>query len=290
MSDNELGLFLRTRREAVSPAEVGLPAGPRRRTPGLRRAEVAMLAGVSVEYLIRLEQGRDRHPSPPVLSALADTLRLSPRERVHLHQLTKGTSGFSCGAAENGPNRIVRPTVRAILAQLDPAPAAITNRFTEVLACTEGYRKLMSPSGLFEQGEPANLARFVFTHPGARELYPDWDAAADQLVASLKQGPYRADPLVAALVDELTVTAGGPFTDRLAALPGLPPSGGINRISHPEAGTLRLAYESLDLSIDDDQSLYVLLPADEASATALDRLVGRPPRGLRAIASWPGGR
>ncbi|MEU5409990.1 helix-turn-helix transcriptional regulator [Nocardia asteroides] len=285
MSDNELGLFLRTRREAVTPTEVGLPAGPRRRTPGLRRAEVAMLAGVSVEYLIRLEQGRDRHPSAPVLSALAETLRLSPRERVHLHQLTKGVSGFSCGAAENGPNRTVRPTVRAILDQLDPAPAAITNRFTEVLACTAGYRTLMTPSGLFEQGEPANVARFVFTHPGARELYPDWDDAADKLVASLKQGPFRADPMVAALVDELTVTAGAPFTDRLASLPGLPPSGGINRIRHPEAGTLRLAYESLELSLDDDQSLYVLLPADEASATALDRLVGRHPGGLRAVAS-----
>ncbi|TCJ99493.1 helix-turn-helix transcriptional regulator [Nocardia alba] len=285
MSDNELGLFLRTRREAVSPAEVGLPAGPRRRTPGLRRAEVAMLAGVSVEYLIRLEQGRDSHPSAQVLSALAETLRLTPRERVHLHQLSKGVSGFSCGAAENGPNRTVRPTILAILAQLEPAPAAITNRCTEILACTEGYRKLMASAGLFEQGEPANVARFVFTHPGARELYPEWDVAADKLVASLKQGPFRADPMVAALVDELTVTAGSAFTDRLTSLPGLPPSGGIDRIGHPEAGTLRLAYESLDLSIDDDQSLYVLLPADEASAGALDQLVGRRPGGLRSIAS-----
>lgn len=282
MSDNELGLFLRTRREAVSPAEVGLPAGPRRRTPGLRRAEVAMLAGVSVEYLIRLEQGRDSHPSAQVLSALAETLRLRPRERVHLHQLSKGVSGFSCGAAENGSHRTVRPT---ILAQLEPAPAAITNRCTEILACTEGYRKLMESSGLFEQGEPANVARFVFTHPGARELYPEWDTAADKVVASLKQGPFRADPMVAALVDELTVTAGSAFTDRLTSLPGLPPSGGIDRIGHPEAGTLRLAYESLDLSIDDDQSLYVLLPADEASAGALDQLVGRRPGGLRSIAS-----
>lgn len=244
-----------------------------------------MLAGVSVEYLIRLEQGRDSHPSAQVLSALAETLRLSPRERVHLHQLSKGVSGFSCGAAENGPNRTVRPTVLAILAQLEPAPAAITNRCTEILACTEGYRKLMAPSGLFEQGEPADLARFVFTHPGARELYPEWDTTADKLVASLKQGPFRADPMVAALVDELTVTAGTAFTHRLATLPGLPPSGGIDRLNHPEAGMLRLAYESLDLSVDDDQSLYVLLPADEAGANALDQLVGRRPGGLRSLAS-----
>ncbi|MFC6011158.1 helix-turn-helix transcriptional regulator [Nocardia lasii] len=285
MSDNELGLFLRTRRESITPAQVGLPAGQRRRTPGLRRAEVAMLAGVSVEYLIRLEQGRDRHPSPQVLGALAETLRLTPRERVHLHQLSKGTDGFSCGAAEQGPSRRVRPTILAVLDQLEPAPAAISNRLTEVLACTDGYRKVMGPAGLFEQGEPANIARFVFTHPGARELYADWDAAADKVVAALKQGPFRADPMVAALVDELTVTAGGAFTDRLATLPGLPPSGGVDRLNHAEAGVLRLAYESLELSIDDDQSLSVLLPADEASARALDRLVGRRPGGLRAIAS-----
>ncbi|WP_336081061.1 helix-turn-helix transcriptional regulator [Nocardia sp. SSK8] len=245
---------------------------------------MAPATGVSVEYLIRLEHGRDRHPSPPVLSALADTLRLSPRERVHLHQLTKGMSGFSCGAVENGPNRTVRPTVRAILDQLGPAPAAVTNRFTEVLACTEGYRRLMAPSGLFEQGEPANVARFVFTQPGARELYANWDAAADMLVASLKQGPFRADPIVSALVDELTVTAGAAFTDRLATLPGLPPSGGVIRFEHPEAGALRLAYESLELSVDDDQVLFVLLPADTASASALDALLGRRPGGLRAVA------
>ncbi|MBI0384744.1 helix-turn-helix transcriptional regulator, partial [Streptomyces albiflaviniger] len=90
MSDNELGLFLRSRREAVAPADVGLPTGPRRRTPGLRRAELATLAGVSVEYVTRLEQGRDRRPSAPVLSALADALRLTASERVHLHRLSKG--------------------------------------------------------------------------------------------------------------------------------------------------------------------------------------------------------
>jgi transcriptional regulator with XRE-family HTH domain len=93
---NELGLFLRTHREAVTPAEVGLPTGTRRRTAGLRRSEVAALARVSVEYVTRLEQGRDRRPSPQVLSALADALRLTASERVHLYRLTKGAdSGFN---------------------------------------------------------------------------------------------------------------------------------------------------------------------------------------------------
>ncbi|WP_280238367.1 helix-turn-helix transcriptional regulator [Nocardia abscessus] len=284
MSDNELGLFLRTRREAVTPAQVGLPAGPRRRTPGLRRAELATLAGVSVEYVTRLEQGRDRHPSPPVLSALADALRLSPAERVHLHRLSKSVdSGFTCmGDAQ--PLREVRPTVRAILDRLEPAPAVVVNRLTEVLAYTDGYHRLMAPTGLFDGPHtPANLARFVFCLPDARNLYADWEHVADETVATLKQGPFRADPHIAALADELTVTVGPAFAERIDTVPSLAAATGINRLVHPEAGSLRLAYELLELSADDDQRVIVYLPADDATAAALDALNGRRPGGLHAV-------
>ncbi|GAA5086553.1 helix-turn-helix transcriptional regulator [Nocardia iowensis] len=282
MSDNELGLFLRTRREAVAPAQVGLPAGSRRRTPGLRRAELATLAGVSVEYITRLEQGRDRRPSPQVLSALADALRLAPSERIHLHRLTKSAdSGFTCmGGAQ--PPREVRPAVRAILDRLEPAPAIVVNRLTEVLAHTDGYRRLMTPLGLLDTA-PANLARFVFTDPRARAAYPDWSHLADHTVATLKHGPFRNDPHIAALADELTVTAGAEFTDRVDTVPSLPAATGITRLTHPEAGQLRLAYEVLDLSADDDQQLIVHLPADDATATALDKLAGLRPGALRAV-------
>lgn len=236
MSDNELGLFLRTRREAVTPADVGLPAGPRRRTPGLRRSELATLAGVSVEYVTRLEQGRDRRPSPPVLSALAEALRLSPVERVHLHRLTKSAdAGFSCmGGA--GPARDVRPTVRAVLERLEPAPAVLVNRLSELLAWTQGYERLAGPLGLLD-GTPPNAARFVLTDDRARAAYPDWERVADEQVASLKQGPFRADPHVAALADELTVTVGTVFTDRVERLPGLPRASGVTRMVHPQAGS-----------------------------------------------------
>ncbi|WP_067462356.1 helix-turn-helix transcriptional regulator [Nocardia amamiensis] len=284
MSDNELGLFLRTRREAVTPAQVGLPTGPRRRTPGLRRAELAMLAGVSVEYVTRLEQGRDRHPSPPVLSALADALRLSPAERIHLHRLSKSVdSGFSCmGDAQ--PLRDVRPTVRAILDRLEPAPAVVVNRLTEVLAYTDGYHRLMAPTGLFAGPDtPPNLARSVFCCADARTCYADWDHVADETVATLKQGPFRADPHIAALADELTVTIGPAFTDRVATVPSLAAATGITRLAHPDAGPLRLAYEVLDLSADDDQQVIVYLPADDATASALDALTGRRPGALRAV-------
>ncbi|WP_109528284.1 MULTISPECIES: helix-turn-helix domain-containing protein [Nocardia] len=283
MSDNELGLFLRTRRESVTPAAVGLPAGPRRRTPGLRRAELATLAGVSVEYLIRLEQGRDRRPSPPVLSALADAMRLTPSERVHLHRLTKAADpGFSCtGGAP--PNRAVRPTVRAVLDRLEPAPAVVVNRLGEVLAYTEGYRRLMEPTGLLDDPDSANLAVFTFADARARVVFPDWDHMADEVVAALKQGPFRADPAVAALVDELTVVAGAEFTGRVDTIPSLAAATGVTRLAHPEAGALRLAFETLDLSADDDQQLLVYLPADAATATALDTLDGRRPGALRAV-------
>ncbi|NUS42984.1 MAG: helix-turn-helix domain-containing protein [Mycobacteriaceae bacterium] len=282
MSSNELGLFLRSRREAVTPAQVGLPDAGRRRTPGLRRAELATLAGVSVEYLIRLEQGRDRRPSYEVITALADALRLPPPERVHLYRLTKAADpGFHCMGGAH-PNREVRPTVRAMLERLEPTPAAVVNRLTEVLAYTGAYRDLMAGTGLLDAGLPANVARYVFTDPRARAVHPDWDHRADTVVAALKAGPVQGDALVSALVEELTVTAGPEFARRLAAVPSLPNSNGAERLSHPDAGELRLSYETLDLS-GDDQQLVVYLPADPATSAALDALVGRRPGGLRAV-------
>jgi transcriptional regulator with XRE-family HTH domain len=282
VSDNELGMFLRIRRETVTPAEVGLPAGPRRRTSGLRRAEVAMLAGVSVEYVTRLEQGRDRRPSAQVLGALADALRLTASERIHVYRLTKAAdTGFTC-MGDATPARIVRPTVQALLDRLEPAPAVLLNRLSEVIACTAGYERLAGPTGLLD-GTPPNLARFVFTDNRAHTVYPDWDRIADEQVAALKQGPFRADRYMATLADELTVTAGDTFTRRVNTVPGLPKSSGIMRLAHPEAGELRLAYETLELPADDDQRLVVHLPADGATSAALDRLNRRRPHALRVV-------
>jgi transcriptional regulator with XRE-family HTH domain len=282
VSDNELGMFLRLRREAVTPAEAGLPTGTRRRTPGLRRSELATLAGVSVEYLTRLEQGRDRRPSPEVLAALSAALRLTPSERVHLQRLSKsGSTGYSCLGDGAPPGRAVRPSVLALLDHLEPAPAALVNRLSEVLAATASFERLAGPIGMMD-GSPPNLARYVFTDPRARAAYPDWDHVADQQVATLKQGPFRADPHIAGLADELTVAAGDSFTRRVATLPGLPKPTGVTRMLHPEVGELRLAYETLELP-DEFQRLVVHLPADDATSAALDRLTGRRPGGLRAV-------
>ncbi|MEV4279069.1 helix-turn-helix transcriptional regulator [Actinoplanes xinjiangensis] len=272
MSDNELGLFLRTRREAITPAQVGLPAGPRRRAPGLRRSEVAALARVSVEYVTRLEQGRDRRPSPQVLSALADALRLSPAERAHLLRLTKASDpGYNCLGGNTRPARTVRPTVRAVIERLEPSPAVLLNRLGDVLAHTTAYGRLMGPIGLLDAPQP-NVARFVLTDERARSAYPDWEKIADEEVAALKQGPFRADPHIAALADDLTITAGEVFSRRVETVPGLPCASGVLRLAHPLAGPLRLAYEVLELPAGDDQRLVVLLPADTVTAAALARL------------------
>lgn len=161
MMEGELGSFLRSRREAMSPAEVGLASSARRRTPGLRRAELATLAGVSVDYLIRLEQGRDIHPSTQVLGALAAALRFDDDDRDHLQALAVISNGTELCPQTTAAARAVRPTVQAMLDQLEPAPAFVLNHLADLLAWTEGYDRLARPLGILDGDEP-NLAWFTF--------------------------------------------------------------------------------------------------------------------------------
>ncbi|PZG18156.1 helix-turn-helix transcriptional regulator [Nonomuraea aridisoli] len=276
MAKTELGAFLRARREAVPPASVGLPAGNRRRTPGLRRAELATLAGVSVDYLTRLEQGRDRSPSPQVLAALAETLGLSRDERIHLHRLAKATGGGVCEGAVMARARTVRPTVQALLDRLEPAPALVVNQPGDLLAWTAGFGRLAGPTGLLE-AEPPNLVRYAFTDPRAHDAHPDWDAVAGERAAALRAAAALGDPHAARLGEELMIIAGDRFRDRFEGSAALPARTGVERWAHPEVGKLRLAYESLELPDPDEQRLVVYLPADEASAAALDRLTDHHP-------------
>jgi hypothetical protein len=191
--------------------------------------------------------------------------------RQHLHQddcLTKAADpGFNCRGGI-APARVVRPTVQALLDRLEPTPAVLLNRLSDILAHTAGYERLVGPIGLLD-GRSPNLARYIFTDSRARNAYPDWEHVADEEVAALKQGPFRADPHVAALADELSLAAGDIFTRRTHTVPAMARASGVVRLAHPDAGTLRLAYEILDLPADDDQRLIVLLPADVATAAAL---------------------
>ncbi|MDA3624808.1 helix-turn-helix transcriptional regulator [Saccharopolyspora sp. WRP15-2] len=284
MSDNEFGNFLRSRREAVRPADVGLPAGPRRRTPGLRRSELAMLAGISVEYLTRLEQGRDRHPSAEVLGALVGALQLSPGDREQLWLILGHNKPTAlCPAAAEPPVQQIRSGVRAVLDRLEPNPALVVNRIGDVLAHTTAYQQLAGPLGVLD-GDPPNLPRFVLTDSRARAAHPDWEQLADVHVNQLKLGSHEQDPHSAQLVAELSAV-GAEFTNRFRR-PATPVvRHGTERWRHPEVGELRLDFEVMDLTEIDVQRLIVYVPHDEATSQALDRLNGRGPGALRAVRS-----
>lgn len=289
MNDNALGRFLRARREAIAPSEVGLPAGTRRRTPGLRREELAALAGISVEYLTRLERGSDRGPSGQVLGALADALGCSSDERVHLYRLVKASSGGIC-AQSQAPPPALRPSVRALLDRLEPAPALVLDPHGDVLASTGGFRLLAAPSGLFDADQP-NLLRFVFTDPGARKTFPEWERVADDRAAALRASADLGDRAAAMLAEELSIRAGAEFARRFADSAALPAWTGVERWEHPDVGSLRLAYESLPLSGTEEYRLVVYLPADMETSSALDALNGAGAQsgsiGTEGPSSWP---
>ncbi|WP_434444446.1 helix-turn-helix domain-containing protein [Lentzea sp. E54] len=238
MADNALGRFLRARREASTPP----PSTQRRRTPGLRRGELADRAGISVEYLTRLERGTDRSPSGQVLASLADALGLTADERVHLYRLIK--AGSTCSPPLPPP---LRPTVRAVLDALEPAAACVFNPSGDVLACTETFRTI---SGL---GDEPNLIRFAFS-PEAKACYPDWDAIADARAAALRAAADLGDHAAAALAFELSITAGAAFTDRYDAAATLPPTTGIERW-----GAHVLVFETLHLPGEGEHRIMVLL-------------------------------
>jgi hypothetical protein len=159
--------------------------------------------------------------------------------------------------------------VRAVLDRLEPTPALVINRIGDIVAWTLGGHRLFGPLGILD-GSPPNINRYVFTDPRAKTTMPDWTVAADAAVQQLRRG--GDSPEAAALIAELSSQDGNDFTARLAASTGAEHPFGEVPIQHPTAGALRLAYETLDLSIVDDQYLVICLPADDRTRQAFDRL------------------
>jgi transcriptional regulator with XRE-family HTH domain len=276
-----LAEFLRARREQLTPADVGLPSSGRRRTPGLRREELAVLAGVSVDYIVRLEQGRDTHPSGSVLGALADALRLSDDERVHLKRLAALTRAPElCPQASAAPPEVV-PSVRALLDRLDPTPGFVIGAYFDLLAWNTAWGRLVAPLGLLDHPEP-NIARFTFGDPRARTAYLDWTVTADEQASALRSMSLHRgdDPAFAALVDELQQVPA--FVERWSSHQVTEKRRGTKRLRHPRVGELTVAYEVLLLPDDGDLRLITWLPADEASDDALRRAVSEGAT-LRAV-------
>lgn len=274
-----LGDFVRAKRDSIQPEAFGLPDRGRRRAPGLRRSDLAARAGISVEYLTRIEQGRDRNPSPAVLNALADGLSLNADERQHLRYLSKITGGACLAAGRPAPpSREVRATVLETLRLLEPAVAYVANRIGDVLAHTGGFELVMRGSGLLDARE-ANLTRYVFTDPRARTFFADWDQVADEQVFDLWLGPSKETSEWFAA--DLAPVAGLEFTRRFNH--HLPPPQVPLHIQHPTAHELRWHRERLELPRTDAQEVVVLLPADETTAQSLERLRHQTGGPLRAI-------
>ena len=275
----EIRTFLTTRRAKITPDRAGLPVyGGNRRVTGLRREEVAMLAGVSVDYYTRLERGNLSGVSEGVLEALARALQLDDAERVHLFDLarTANTSGTVARSRRRPGGGHVRPGVQRILDAMTTAPAYVRNGRLDVLAANRLGRAVFAP--LFtDPARTPNIARFIFLDPAARDFYVDWNQLAGDTVALLR-GEAGHDPYDRALTDligELS-TRSDMFRTWWAAHNVRLHRTGVKRLHHPLVGELVLAYESMDLTA--DQGLRLNAYSAEPGSPSQD--------GLNLLASW----
>ncbi|SER44940.1 Helix-turn-helix domain-containing protein [Lentzea xinjiangensis] len=246
----ELGLFLRSRRERLTPAEAGLPRTSRRRTPGLRREELAVLAGISATWYTYLEQGRDVQASDQVLRALASALALDRPEEDHLFRLA--------GRAPAGPREAeaVSAEVAAVPALVHPHPAYVVGATYDVLSHNEAARELFED--VLAADEP-NFARWTFTDPRARHVVIDWEPEARALLARLRTLASRhpGDERFTRLVDELheaspQVRSWWPHYEVRAQRPT-----GRKRLRHPRLGAVDYAYAALHPAEQPDQTLVI---------------------------------
>jgi transcriptional regulator with XRE-family HTH domain len=269
----ELREFLRSRRARITPDEAGLVSAPgTRRVPGLRREEVAQLAGVSVDYYVRLERGRNVNVSEAVLDAIARALRLDDVERSHLFAIAKP----SRARPRPLPPQRVRPGLYRILETLTETPAIIIGRRTDVLATNRLARALYTDFDALPYRE-RNMSRFVFLDEAARELYANWEAVARTSVAALHlyAGRHPHDPQLAALIGELSLRDED-FRRWWADHDVARRTFGSKHFHHPVVGDLTLDYEALAVTGDPDQVLGIYTaepgsPSEEA---------------LRLLASW----
>ncbi|GAA2262937.1 helix-turn-helix transcriptional regulator [Kitasatospora cystarginea] len=268
----ELGEFLRSRRARLRPEEIGLPPyGGRRRVPGLRREELAQVAGVSVDYYVRLEQGRTEHVSQAVLDAVARALRLDPDERLHLGNLARP---HRPDGVPRPPQRVL-PGLQRLLDSMADVPAYVVGLGTRVLAWNRLAAALITDFGAL-QPDRRELARLVFLDEAARELYEDWEGKARDVVAYLRldAGRHPGDAGLSALIGELSIGSRD-FARLWAGQEVRDKTRGGYVFRHPAVGRLELAYDTLRLPDDPDQALiaYTVEP-DSPSRAALLLLAG----------------
>ncbi|MFI1968360.1 transcriptional regulator [Streptomyces cinnamoneus] len=258
----ELGAFLRSRRERTTPEQVGLPRSSRRRTPGLRREELALLAGISATWYTYLEQGRDIRASDQVLDALASTLRLDRNERAHLRQL----AGHAPAVEIEEPEQLTA-AVAAVPLLLQPNPAYVIDGTYDVLSLNPAADELF-PHLTSAGDRRANMARWVFLEPAAREVLADWEAEARGLLARLRTlaGRHHDDTRYTTLIDELTAASPEartwwPRHDVQAR------HSGRKRLRRPGHGVTTFAYTAFHVAERPEHTLVIYTSEQEATPT-----------------------
>jgi transcriptional regulator with XRE-family HTH domain len=274
---DELREFLATRRAKITPAQANLPAyGGNRRVPGLRREEVAMLAGVSVDYYTKLERGNIGAVSDGVLDAVSRALQLTPAERDHLFLLA-GSSGATRPTRRISNRTTVRPSLQRIVDGIVDSPAFIRSHTRDLITANALGRAVYSPLYADDPAGTPNSARFLFLDDRARGFFLDWEKNAADMVANLRselgRDPYDRD--LTDLVDGLNRDS-STFRTLWKAHDVRYHDTGIKRIHHPVVGDLLLTFEAMELPSDPGQSLLIY-GAEPASATA---------DALRLLASW----
>jgi hypothetical protein len=248
---NEIRDFLVSRRARITPDQAGLPAyGGNRRVAGLRREEVALLAGVSIDYYTRLERGRASGASDGVLEGIARALQLDEAERAHLFDLARAAAPAAPRAPRRQGPQQVRPSVRRILDSMASSPAYVRNARCDMLAANRLGAALFAPV-LDSPAQPANSARFLFLDPAAPAFYLDWERQAQDVVAMLRTEAGRSphDKALSNLIGELS-TRSENFRTWWAAHNVRFHRTGVKRFHHPAVGDLTLTFEALDLAAD----------------------------------------
>ncbi|WP_329262001.1 helix-turn-helix transcriptional regulator [Actinoallomurus sp. NBC_01490] len=267
----ELAAFLRTRRERLDPRELGLPSRRQaRRTPGLRREEVAELAGVSTDYIVRLEQGRGLRPSADVVEALARALRLAPVERAYLFNLAQQRPRNA-----DEPATTAAPALARLVADLSPLPAMLMNHRYDILAWNHEMTRLLLD---FDSLPPSrrNAMWLCLMHPEIRDFYVDRERVVREGIAHLRTA-WAAHPEDRALTDLIAefITRDGEFA-RLWAERDIKVNGrGHKVMRHPDVGEIAVRFEVLAPLQDPDQRMVIFRAADDESRSALDRLCAR---------------
>ncbi|MDV6259812.1 helix-turn-helix transcriptional regulator [Rhodococcoides yunnanense] len=269
-NQSEVSDFLTNRRGRLSPDQVGIIAGGRRRVPGLRREEVAMLAGVSPDYYVRMERGNLAGVSDEILDAVANTLRLNDAESEHLHDLARAAGPAARWRRNRAADNTVDPQLQRLLDAITGAPAWVTNSRFDTLATNSLGRALLAPT-VRNAALGGNGARYIFLDPDAHNFYPEWELAADTVVASLRHtaGQNPHDRNLTDLVGELVIRSDS-FRQRWAKHDVRIHRVGLKRIVHPQVGDLEFTFQAMDLPVNPGWALTVY--TTEAGSPSEERI------------------